>query len=449
MNDHVAHSVISSPVKLKGRDGREYSAHPLTKLYASAHAASLAAIHKLIPYVGPKPGPLLADRDVDGQQFPYKWEISLAIEHRGRPIGFLMAYARDFSSRHPMRSVYIHRMAVARPHQRNFVGIQLLATALSLYFDAMPWLLTVTIQTNEEPRNAPVLAFYRRAGFRHCHRVEYPEKVDSLMEFERTNSTGPGAAIPGFEDLRIPPRPPVASRLPNPFGSPANLEAPVVHFGTTSQEKLVQYRYLLRSYGVRLRRLQHSISLTEPQIDTQGPSAESALVSGPLKLFSRFAARNTAFPVMVEDTMLFIEHFNEDYTGRPMLPGPDTKRWWLALGAEGVLRLLGASPRRAARYVCQIGINYGPGQYEYFRQELLGTIADAIRISPEAEGSFPYTNPTFFHRIFIPQGSTITLAEMDSNEFLSFDYRRACLAQALPLLRRYGAVEPQLRLFAG
>jgi inosine/xanthosine triphosphate pyrophosphatase family protein len=150
---------------------------------------------------------------------------------------------------------------------------------------------------------------------------------------------------------------------------------------------------------------------------------------------------------MVEDTMLFIEHFNSDYNMNPILPGPDTKRWWMALKAEGLLRVLGTSSRRSAKYVCQIGVNYGPGQYEYFRHEQPGAIAGEIQISQSAVTNFPFTNATFFHSIFIPDGSTNTIAEMDSNEFLIYDYRRECIAKAVPMLRRYGSRDSQLSLF--
>lgn len=443
-------AILPTPIQFSGRDGREYSIQSLTKSYFSKHATVLTSLHGLIPYVGDKLDDMAKDNDDNNRQlFIYKWNISVAVEHNGRPVGFLIAYVRDYSERHPFRSVYIHRMAVARSHQRNFVGCHTLASAVSLYFEALPWLLTITLQTNDETANAAVLNFYRRFGFNHAYRVEYPDKIDSLMDLERTNSMGPGAMIPGFDPLRVPARPPALNRLPNPFDQPSTLDSRVVYFGTTSREKLTQYRFLGRSYGLRLQRLQHNLSLTEPQIETQGgPSAESALVAAPLKLFSRFAAKTIVFPIMVEDTMLFIEHFNKDYANHLILPGPDTKRWWFALGAEGVLRLLGKSKRRAAKYVCQIGINSAPGQYAYFRSELAGRISDATHVAADSEINFPYTNPTFFHSIFIPDGSERCLAEMDANEFLAHDYRRACFSQTLTVLQESAAAVSQLDLFA-
>jgi inosine/xanthosine triphosphate pyrophosphatase family protein/ribosomal protein S18 acetylase RimI-like enzyme len=439
-------ALLSGPIRFSGRDGSEYLIRQLDTEYAAKHSRALKALHKLIPYVGRDAEFLSEVEGGDAKQL-YRWSTSLAVEHQGKTIAFLTAYVRDYSERHPFRSAYIHRMSVAKDHQRNYVGAQLVASAVSLYFEAMPWLLTVTVQTNDEPKNAAVLAFYRRCGFRDRYTVEYLDKVDSLMEFERTNSTGPGSPFGDFEKLTTAPRSPVLNRLPNVFENSPTLECRTVFFGTTSNEKFLQYRCLLKSYGLRLQRLQHKISLTEPQIDHPGHLAESALVAGPLKLFSRFAAKNTSFPVMVEDTMLFIEHFNDNYNVHPILPGPDTKRWWMALRAEGVLRVLGASPRRAAKYVCQIGINYGPGQYGYFRHEQPGEIATAVRINPQSTSNFPYTNATFFHSIFIPQGSSRSLGEMDSRELLKFDYRRACIAKALPPLRQHGALDSQLGLF--
>ncbi|HET9282446.1 MAG TPA: GNAT family N-acetyltransferase [Candidatus Angelobacter sp.] len=174
-------AILSSPIKFAGRDGREYFVRQLDRKYAARRANALAAIHKLIPYVGDDLEFLHEIGEMSSKL--YRWSTSFVVEYSGKTIAFLTSYVRDYSDRHPFRSIYIHRMSVAREHQRNYVGAQLVATALSLYFEAMPWLLTVTVQTNDEPKNAAVLAFYRKCGFKDRYAVEYPHKCDTLMEF--------------------------------------------------------------------------------------------------------------------------------------------------------------------------------------------------------------------------------------------------------------------------
>jgi inosine/xanthosine triphosphate pyrophosphatase family protein len=226
------------------------------------------------------------------------------------------------------------------------------------------------------------------------------------------------------------------------LGKPAK-GPPVLYFGSRSDKKLQQYGYLLRCFGAKLSQAKTLAPLTEPQVEGDGRDSEQALVSEPLKLFSRFTERDKSYPFVVEDTMLFIEHFNEDFKRRPILPGPDTKRWWAALGIDGVLRTMKGSKRRSAIYVCQLGANLAGGTYRYYRAEVQGQIALASRSSPLAEASFPYANPTFFHKIFVPDGSSRTLAEMEPSEFRLYDYRRKCLRDAIPeLLANAKRVDP-------
>lgn len=220
-----------------------------------------------------------------------------------------------------------------------------------------------------------------------------------------------------------------------------------VFFSTGSAQKLEQYRYLLSEHGLAVEPLRPLRSVHEPQVDGSGPQAETVLVELPLKDLARFAVRGDTFPLVVEDTMLFIEHFNEDWA-RPMLPGPDTKRWWHALGNDGVLRLLDGSGRRRALYVCQLGVLTGRGDYLVFRSEIKGRIANSSRTVSEAWSQFPRSNPTYFHQIFVPSGTDITLAEMMPEQFAAFDYRRIAVNRAATALTQAARHEPQVPLFA-
>ncbi len=173
------------------------------------------------------------------------------------------------------------------------------------------------------------------------------------------------------------------------------------------------------------------VELTEPQIVDASADSELALVRHPLKLVARFLAAGKRTPFLVEDTMLFIEFFNSHYEADAELPGHDVKRWWRQLGTDGVLRLMGSTTLRRAHYVSQLGVYLGRDRYVYARGETHGRIAQHSRVADEALRGVPATSPWFFHSIFVPDGSTRTLAEMDAGEFASFDYRRRAVVELL------------------
>jgi inosine/xanthosine triphosphate pyrophosphatase family protein len=328
------------------------------------------------------------------------------------------------------------------------VGTTLLSAALDIFFAAVPALLTVTVQTNDSHENHHVIRIYKQLGFKHCCWVKYHNKVDSLMELHRLQWAADREShrLSGginSEALRAYVRVGVIS-LSNYDGK---MPAPVVYLGSGSKEKREQYAMLFRQYGLLLRSLPTSISLPEPQIDGSGTAVESELVAFPLRASSRFIASSNSYPVVIDDTMLFVEAFNRSYSNCRLLPGPDTKRWWAALGADGLLGLLGNSSRRSAHYVCQLGVHYAPGEYESFRYELPGRISYEARSTRDAIDQFPRSNATFFHVLFIPDGSERTLGEMEPEEFIRYDYRRHCLAKAAASIRSRMNDTRQLDLF--
>jgi len=231
---------------------------------------------------------------------------------------------------------------------------------------------------------------------------------------------------------------------PAPTVAPFVREARQLYFATGSTAKLHQYVYLFGLYGFAVHAVRHLASVPEPQVDGFGDVSEAELVADPLKRLSRFAARTRRYPLLVEDTMLFIDHFNDDVAA---LPGPDTKRWWLALGNKGLLRLMEGSRRRAATYVCQLGVTTGPGTYDTFRAELRGRIALGERVSEHAIAGFPRTNAAYFHPVFVPDGAGLSLAEMGPDEFARYDYRHAVVQRAAPSLEQLASGAVQGRLF--
>lgn len=201
---------------------------------------------------------------------------------------------------------------------------------------------------------------------------------------------------------------------------------PRVQLATSSPVKRMQYGFLFGSNGILVQSSGLKDGIPEPQVEGAGESNERILVEDPLRRLSRFAAKSRDYPVLLEDTMLFIEHFNHDYTHYPMLPGPDTKRWWAALGDQGVLNLMGATTSRRAKLVCQMGVLTADGAYHVFRAEVQGKISTKPRKISDWRDFLPYTSPFNFHTIFEPSGSDKTYAEMLPGEFRAFDYRSQC-----------------------
>lgn len=225
-------------------------------------------------------------------------------------------------------------------------------------------------------------------------------------------------------------------------------EYPVAHFATGSVVKRGQYGYLFRSSGIRIEVSDLAASVPEPQVEGQGWEPERILVEDPLRRIARFAARTRTYPLIIEDTMLFVEHFNSDFDCLPILPGPDTKRWWRALESRGLLQLMEGSRRRRAIFVCQLGVLSSAGAYLTFRAEKTGRISNSARALADFEEYFPYTSPYNFHNIFVPDGTDKTYAEMYPGEFRLYDYRSACVDHASLYLKEMGDKPSQLRLFS-
>lgn len=104
-------------------------------------------------------------------------------------------------------------------------------------------------------------------------------------------------------------------------------------------------------------------------------------------------------PVLVEDSGLIVEAWNG-------LPGALTKWFIASVGHEGILRMIASEEDRRARAVCVVAVALdgtdGAGGIRVFRGEVPGKLADA----PRGESGFGW-DP-----IFVPEGSSLTYAEM-------------------------------------
>jgi inosine/xanthosine triphosphate pyrophosphatase family protein/ribosomal protein S18 acetylase RimI-like enzyme len=410
-------------ISVEDNCGEPYTVMVLSRLLAAAVAPAIVNIHNDIPHVLWTEDDLLSMESVSGVKYENKFVLSfLLLDHKGDVAGVLIAYRRTRTRRHPFESVYIHRLAIRSDIRGRTLGQQLVQTAINAYFSNYPGLQTVTVQTNLEDSNRDVLRFYDSIGFRRWGPVHYPEKTDILFEISRAETP----YLPWFGRSEIRFR---GKGIVGDAGMP-----PVAFLASTSLVNKVQYSYLFQSHGIELRFVGSKLNFVEPQIDGADEYPEQQLVEFPLKNNARYLALSNKFPVVLDDTMLFIEHYNE---GSPwLLPGPDTKRWWAALGLDGILRTMEGSRRRRAKYVCQLGVAYGDGVYETYRYELAGRISDTIGGDPYLS-SHPFTDSHYFHKIFIPDGANRTLSEMEADEFFKYDYRRLCLEKAIPKIKAY------------
>ncbi|MEQ3528688.1 non-canonical purine NTP pyrophosphatase [Pseudoalteromonas sp. XMcav11-Q] len=200
-----------------------------------------------------------------------------------------------------------------------------------------------------------------------------------------------------------------------------------LYFATSSDVKLKQYKAIFKSLNFDI--AQGTVidnTLIEPQYDPESPEGISSLVAHPLRLAARFISKKKQVPYMIEDTMLIIDEFSKKFELDIGLPGADTKNWWLNLGAEGIIELLKNRTNRKAKFVCQIGAYIGGSKYVFASGYTEGLISQKPAISEIAELEFPYSNPYFFHQIFIPNGMTKTMGELGAKEFSEVDYRRKC-----------------------
>lgn len=104
-------------------------------------------------------------------------------------------------------------------------------------------------------------------------------------------------------------------------------------------------------------------------------------------------------PVLVEDVSL-------EFSALGALPGPFIKFFVNESGLEACCRMLDGFDDRSATGRCTFGYFDG-GQVHFFDGELAGQIA----MSPRGENGFGWD------KIFIPEGSDVTRAELDNQGY--------------------------------
>jgi len=113
--------------------------------------------------------------------------------------------------------------------------------------------------------------------------------------------------------------------------------------------------------------------------------------------------------LLVEDTSLEFEALNG-------MPGPYVKDFWQLLGSAGLARMLDGFESRRATARCMFAL-MNEGNIELYEGRLEGTIATAPR----------GTNGFGWDDIFVPDGHTLTLAEMPAHLKNMLSHRRQAL----------------------
>lgn len=176
-------------------------------------------------------------------------------------------------------------------------------------------------------------------------------------------------------------------------------------FFTSNRDKFVEASLFLRplGYDVNWRRA----NLLEPQFDTLDEVVKVKLANAPL---------DTSI-AMVEDSGFFVHSLNG-------FPGVYSSYVFRVLGCEGILRLLD-NLGREAHFEAVFGLRRGRG-INLFRGVVQG------KVSRKQRGQFGFG----FDPIFVPEGYSLTLAELPPEEKVKISHRSKALASLTEWLRQ-------------
>ena len=390
----------------------------LSRDYCINNEKKIIDLINIIPYINWSIEELLSQKE---DYYGNKWNYSYAVVDEDEEIiGIIISYFRISDNRHIFDSLYIHRVAVLPNFQNRGIGTHALQYFINKSFKEIPWLLNITLQTNDEKRNEKVINFYKNLGFRRMYNLTYPDKIDILMMLERKYYREDRNFKIKIEKINL-----SHPRIPKTIINSEMNILPIFYFSSTNERKKKIVEFIFHNYNIDILFTSPPVEMVEPQVESPDLEEEKKLVSIPLKNVSRFIINTT--PYIIEDTMLFIEFFNR-FESAWELPGLDTKRWLRQLGLDGILDIIKGSDMRKARFVSQTGAYIKSGHYCFGRGETKGRISNYIAVIDNVKyGTYPY----FFNLIFIPEGASKTLAEMDMYEFAKYDYMRKSIRQLI------------------
>jgi len=174
-----------------------------------------------------------------------------------------------------------------------------------------------------------------------------------------------------------------------------------VLFATGNEGKVATLRHYLDQYGIELE--QHELPLVEPQDDSVEEVAKDKV---------RQAYAMVRGPVIAQDSGFCIKVLKD-------FPGPYTKYVLDTLGADGLLKLMAGENDRTVKFMNAVAYADAEGRVTTFTDDISGQMT----IQPTQVHGKAWSE---LWGIFIPEGRSKTLGEMDEQELKSYwDERQA------------------------
>ncbi|MBI2597981.1 MAG: non-canonical purine NTP pyrophosphatase [Candidatus Diapherotrites archaeon] len=170
-----------------------------------------------------------------------------------------------------------------------------------------------------------------------------------------------------------------------------------VFFATSNEHKAAEIGTILRTYGFEI--LPRALKIVEPDFD----SIEEVARSKALQAFGYLKK-----PVIVEDTGIFFHAYNN-------FPGQIAKRVYQGIGFAGLLALIKAAQNKRATFKTVICFARSKKDLQLFSGSLEGRLLDHV-VELE-KNRLPY------EKIFVPDGYSKTLVELDLEEKNKISHR--------------------------
>lgn len=161
-----------------------FPVYKLTKDIAQEFVKDLAEMANQIPLVDYTEKEILAEKKED-RIFYNKWDHSLIVFDKKRPIAFIFSYERkaEENNQYPENSLYICELAVSKKYQRKGIGKQLIKLFLELnkQFLHLNGRVIYSIQTNRAFSNKHVQDLYKSFGFKYQADKKYDNRTDMIL----------------------------------------------------------------------------------------------------------------------------------------------------------------------------------------------------------------------------------------------------------------------------
>ena len=232
----------------------------LSEAYCYEHCDEILKLVNIIPYIYWTPSELLSQ---DEDFYKNKWNYSYVIKNSAdKIIGVLIAYFRIADNKHIFDSLYIHRLAIAPEYQNKGIGTEVLKYFIQKSFEEIPWLLNISVQTNDNISNEHVIRFYKKLGFREMYNVSYLNKMDILLLLERYNYTLPLTKHVDTNRIYLKhPRFNVSVE-----GDKTRNVLPIIYFSSTNKKKKEMVQFIFHNYNIDVSFVKIMFFLSKPRL---------------------------------------------------------------------------------------------------------------------------------------------------------------------------------------